>query len=143
AVASLPGVLRLRFVTSYPRDFTPRMVEQVGTRANVCPSIHLPVQSGSDRILRLMGRGYSVDSYLQLVGDLRAARPGIAISSDFIVGFPGEGDEDFGATLDLVERARFAQIFAFKYSGRPGTPALRLRRSDVDDEVATRRLHEL
>jgi tRNA-2-methylthio-N6-dimethylallyladenosine synthase len=143
AVATLPGVNRLRFVTSYPRDFTPRMVEQVGKHEVICPYIHLPVQSGSDRILRLMGRGYAVDSYLRLVADLRAARAGLALSTDLIVGFPGETEEDFHATLDLVERVRFAQLFAFKYSPRPGTPALRLAVPAVDDETASRRLQEL
>ncbi len=143
AVATLPGVQRLRFVTSYPRDFTPRMVEQVGKHENICPYLHLPVQSGSDRMLKLMGRGYAIDSYLQLVDDLRRARPGLAISTDLIVGFPGESEDDFHATLELVERVRFAQVFAFKYSARPGTAAPRLALPQVDDEVATRRLQEL
>ena len=143
AVATLPGVQRLRFVTSYPRDFTPRMVEQVGKHENICPYLHLPVQSGSDRMLKLMGRGYAIDSYLQLVDDLRGARPGLALSTDLIVGFPGESEDDFLATLELVERVRFAQVFAFKYSPRPGTAAPRLALPQVDDEVATRRLQEL
>ena len=143
AVATLPGVQRLRFVTSYPRDFTPRMVEQVGQHANICPYLHLPVQSGSDRLLRLMGRGYTIDSYLRLVDDLRRARPGLALSTDLIVGFPGETDDDFAETLGLVERVRFAQLFAFKYSPRPGTPALRLALAEVDGVVADGRLQEL
>jgi tRNA-2-methylthio-N6-dimethylallyladenosine synthase len=130
-------------VTSYPRDFTPRMVAQVGKHENICPYLHLPVQSGADRILRLMGRGYDVESYLRLVADLRAARPGLALSTDLIVGFPGETEEDFGATLQLVERVRFASLFAFKYSPRPGTPALRMALPAVDDTVASRRLQEL
>ncbi|HEV8237820.1 MAG TPA: tRNA (N6-isopentenyl adenosine(37)-C2)-methylthiotransferase MiaB [Thermoanaerobaculia bacterium] len=142
-VATLPGVRRLRFVTSYPRDFTPRMVEQVGKHENICPYLHLPVQSGSDRLLRLMGRGYAIESYLQLVEDLRRARPGLAVSTDLIVGFPGESEDDHRASLQLVERVRFAQIFAFKYSPRPGTAAPRLALPAVDDEVASRRLHEL
>jgi tRNA-2-methylthio-N6-dimethylallyladenosine synthase len=143
AVATLPGLRRLRFVTSYPRDFTPRMVEQVGRHATICPYLHLPVQSGSDRVLRWMGRGYTIASYLHLVDDLRRARPGLALSTDLIVGFPGEDDEDFAATLELVERVRFAQLFAFKYSPRPGTPALRLALPQVETEVADRRLQEL
>jgi tRNA-2-methylthio-N6-dimethylallyladenosine synthase len=143
AVATLPGVQRLRFVTSYPRDFTPRMVEQVGRHATICPYLHLPVQSGSDRILRLMGRGYAIESYLRLADDLREARPGLALSTDFIVGFPGESEEDFASTLALVERVRFAQVFAFKYSPRPGTPALRLSVPPVEEEVASRRLQDL
>jgi tRNA-2-methylthio-N6-dimethylallyladenosine synthase len=143
AVATLPGVRRLRFMTSYPRDFTPRMVEQVAKHENVCPYVHLPVQSGSDRILRLMGRGYAIESYLRLVDDLRSARPGLALSTDLIVGFPGESEEDFSATLQLVERVRYAQLFAFGYSPRPGTPALRLALPEVEDDVAARRLQEL
>jgi tRNA-2-methylthio-N6-dimethylallyladenosine synthase len=143
AAATLPGVRRLRFVTSYPRDFSPRMVEQLGRHENICPYLHLPVQSGSDRMLRLMGRGYTVDSYLRLVADVRKARADIAVSTDLIVGFPGEAEDDFAATMRLVEEARFAQLFAFKYSPRPGTAALRLALPPVDDEIASRRLQEL
>jgi len=143
AVATLPGVRRLRFVTSYPRDFTPRMVEQVGRHENICPYLHLPVQSGSDRLLRLMGRGYVIESYLRLADDLRRARPGLALSTDLIVGFPGETDADHRATLELVERVRFAQVFAFKYSPRPGTAAPRLALPPIADDVASHRLQEL
>ena len=142
AVARRPGVDRLRFVTSYPRDFTAPMVAQVGEHENICPYLHLPVQSGSDRVLQRMGRGYSAESYYRLVDDLRAARSGLALSSDFIVGFPGETEEDFRKTLDLVERVRFASIFAFKYSPRPGTAAPRLS-DEVPGDVASRRLQEL
>ena len=145
AVATLPGVRRLRFVTSYPRDFTPRMVEQVGRHENICPYLHLPVQSGSDRILRRMGRGYAIDSYLRLADDLRAARPGLALSTDLIVGFPGETEDDFGATLALVERVRFAQVFAFKYSPRPAPRrrASRCRRSRTTSPRAPQELFAL
>jgi tRNA-2-methylthio-N6-dimethylallyladenosine synthase len=142
AVAEMGGVRRLRFVTSYPRDFTPRMVEQVGLRENICPYLHLPVQSGSDRVLRRMGRGYEIAAYRELVRQLRAARPGIALSTDLIVGFPGESDDDFRATLDLVEEIRFASVFAFKYSPRPGTAAPRLG-EPVAGEVADARLQAL
>lgn len=126
AVASLPGVRRLRFLTSYPRDFTGRMVASVARHETICPYLHLPVQSGSDAVLRRMGRGYSRDAYVGLISDLRAARPDLAISTDVIVGFPGESDEDFEATLGLLRDLRFALVFAFKYSPRPGTAALRL-----------------
>ncbi len=143
AVASLPGVERLRFVTSYPRDFTARMVEPFARHANLCPCLHLPVQSGSDRVLRAMGRGHTVREYLDLVERLRAARPDIAISTDFIVGFPGETEADFGLTLDLLRRVRFAAVFAFCFSPRPGTAAPRLPLAPVDAEVAMRRLQEL
>ncbi len=142
AVGALPRLERLRFLTSYPRDFTPRMVERVGRHPKICPYLHLPVQSGSDRILRLMGRGYAAGQYLELVDALRAARPDLALSTDVIVGFPGETEEDFGRTLELVGRVRFASIFCFKYSPRPGTAAPRLP-GQVDDATASRRLQTL
>lgn len=141
-VASLPGLRRLRFVTSYPRDFTPRMVERLGRYDNICSYLHLPVQSGSNRVLRRMGRGYEVEAYLELVSQLREARPDLALSTDVIVGFPGETEGDFARTLALVEETRFSQIYAFKYSPRPGTAAPRLD-DPVDPETAGRRLQEL
>jgi tRNA-2-methylthio-N6-dimethylallyladenosine synthase len=142
AVAPLPGMRRLRFVTSYPRDFTARMIEQVARHATISPYLHLPVQSGSDAVLRRMGRGYSAAEYRALVRDLHAARAGLAISTDFIVGFPGETDAEFADTLRLVEDLRFANVFAFKYSPRPGTAAPRIGEA-VDDVTASRRLQEL
>ncbi len=141
-VARTPGVQRLRFVTSYPRDFTPRMVEQVGRHANICPYLHLPVQSGSDRVLRRMGRGYTRSEYLDLAAQLRRARPGLALSTDLIVGFPGETEEDFGQTLELMREVRFAATYAFKYSPRPGTAAPRLD-GVVAPEIADERLQRL
>src|SRR5687768_6780146 len=142
AVASLPGLRRLRFVTSYPRDFTPRMVEQVGRHANICPYLHLPVQSGSDTVLRRMGRGYTREEYLDLVAQLRAARTSLALSTDIIVGFPGETDDDFEQTLDLLREVRFSALYAFKYSPRPGTAAPRLGGA-VDPDLASERLQRL
>jgi tRNA-2-methylthio-N6-dimethylallyladenosine synthase len=142
AVASLPGLQRLRFVTSYPRDFTPRMVEQIGKHEKICPYLHLPVQSGSDSVLRRMGRGYTREQYLELVHQLRQARPDLALSTDLIVGFPGESEEDFEATLSLLEEVRFAALYAFRYSPRPGTAAPRLG-GDIDPEVAGERLQRL
>jgi len=142
-VARLDGLRRLRFVTSYPRDFTPEMVAQIGRHETICPYLHLPVQSGSDRMLKLMGRGYDVATYRRLVAELRAARPGIAVSTDLIVGFPGERDEDFAATLRLVEEVRFDSLFAFKYSPRPGTAAPRLKLPPVAEAVASERLQTL
>jgi len=142
AVAILPGLRRLRFVTSYPRDFTPRMVEQVARHANICPYLHLPVQSGSDSVLRRMGRGYTRDEYLNLVEQLRRARSGLALSTDIIVGFPGETEDDFEQTMELVRGVRFSAIFAFKYSPRPGTAAPRLD-GQVDPEAASARLQRL
>ena len=143
AVARVPGVERLRFVTSYPRDFSEAMVAQLGRHPNICPYLHLPVQSGSNRVLHAMGRGYTVEEYLALVGRLRAARPGIALSTDLIVGFPGETDEDFEATVALVKSVKFSSFFAFKYSPRPGTAAPRLPLPAVSDEVAGERLQRL
>lgn len=142
AVAEVAGLHRLRFVTSYPRDFTARMIEQVARHPNICPYLHLPVQSGSDRVLRRMGRGYTRAEYLTLVADLRRARAGLAISTDIIVGFPGESEEDFHQSLSLIEEARFAVVFSFKYSPRPGTAALRLGEA-VEEDVASRRLQDL
>jgi tRNA-2-methylthio-N6-dimethylallyladenosine synthase len=142
AVAVLPGLRRLRFVTSYPRDFTPRMVEQVARHANICPYLHLPVQSGSDAVLRRMGRGYTRGEYLGLVNQLRGARPGLALSTDVIVGFPGESEDDFAQTMELVREVRFSTLFAFVYSPRPGTAAPRLDGA-VDPEVASERLQRL
>ncbi len=142
-VASIPGIERLRFVTSYPRDFTQEMIDQLARHANICPYLHLPVQSGSDRILRLMGRGYDVELYRDLIERLRSSRPGIALSTDIIVGFPGETDRDFEATLELVSDLRFASLYAFKYSPRPGTAAPRLKVPEVDAGVAGERLQRL
>ncbi len=142
AVASLPGLRRLRFVTSYPRDFTPRMVEQVGKHANICPYLHLPVQSGSDSVLRRMGRGYTRAEYLDLVRQLREARPGLALSTDLIAGFPGETEEDVEQTLELLREVRFSALYAFCYSPRPGTAAPRLG-GDVAPEVASERLQRI
>jgi len=142
ATASLPGLRRLRFVTSYPRDFTPRMVEQVGRHENICSYIHLPVQSGSDPALRRMGRGYTRAEYLDLVHQLRVARADLALSTDIIVGFPGETEDDFEQTLDLLREVRFASLYAFKYSPRPGTAAPRLGGA-VDPDTASERLQRL
>ena len=142
AVAVLPGLERLRFVTSYPRDFTPRMVERFARHPNLCNYLHLPVQSGSDRVLKRMGRGYEVALYRELVVRLRDARPDLALSTDLIVGFPGETEDDFRETLRLVEETRFSQVFAFKYSPRPFTAAPRLDGA-VEPAVADRRLQEL
>jgi tRNA-2-methylthio-N6-dimethylallyladenosine synthase len=142
-VASLPGLERLRFVTSYPRDFSSRMVERYRRHSNLSDYLHLPVQSGSDRVLRRMGRGYEIASYERLLAELREARPTIAISTDLIVGFPGETEEEFERTLDLVRRARFSALYAFCFSPRPGTAALRLLDEAVPADVASDRLRRL
>jgi tRNA-2-methylthio-N6-dimethylallyladenosine synthase len=118
------------------------MVEQVGKHSNICPYLHLPVQSGSDRVLRRMGRAYTRAQYLDLVAQLRAARPGLSLSTDLIVGFPGETEGDFQETLALVEEVRFGSIYAFQFSPRPGTAAPRLDGA-VDPVVAAERLQRL
>jgi len=117
-------------------------VEKVGMHENICPYLHLPVQSGSDGVLRRMGRGYTREQYLDLVRQLRAARPDLALSTDIIVGFPGESDGDFQQTLDLLEETRFASVFAFTYSPRPGTAAPRLD-AQVDPGTAAERLQRI
>ena len=142
AVAEIRGLDRLRFITSYPRDFTPAMIEAFSSHENICPYLHLPVQSGSNPVLRRMGRGYTVEAYRELIAAIREARPEVVFSSDFIVGFPGETEEQFQETLELVDHVRFGSLYAFKYSPRPGTAAPRLG-EEVDPEVANRRLNEL
>ena len=123
AVAALPGLLRVRYTTSHPRDMDDALIDAHRDLPQLMPFLHLPVQSGSDRVLAAMNRRHTVDDYLRLIDRLRAARPDLALSSDFIVGHPGETDADFAATLDLVRRVGFAQAFSFVYSPRPGTPA--------------------
>jgi len=115
--------MRVRFTTSFPMDVTPELAEAVGTLPSVCEHVHLPVQSGSTRTLRRMARGYTREDYLGRIALLRAAIPDLALSTDIIVGFPGETDEDFAETLRLLETVRFDSLFAFKYSPRPQTPA--------------------
>ena len=120
---SLSGLLRLRFVTSHPKDLSDELISCFAEIPNLCPHIHLPFQAGSDRILNRMHRGYTRDDYLRLIQKLRAARPDIAITSDVMVGFPGENDQDFEDTLDLIRRVRFDSLFSFGYSDRTGTVA--------------------
>jgi tRNA-2-methylthio-N6-dimethylallyladenosine synthase len=122
-VDRIPGLRRLRFTTSHPGHLTRRIMEAMRDLPSVCNHLHLPVQSGSDRVLRLMRRGYTRDRYLAKVGFLRRAIPGMALSTDLIVGFPGETEDDFAATLDLVREVQFEHLYAFTYSRRPGTPA--------------------
>ena len=142
ALAALPGMTRLRYTTSHPRDMDAALVAAHGSLPALMPFLHLPVQSGSDRLLRAMNRGHGAADYLDIIARLRAARPDMAFSSDFIVGHPGETEADFAATMDLVARVRFAQAFSFKYSPRPGTPAASAARP-VPEEVADRRLQAL
>ena len=123
ALACMPGLARLRYTTSHPRDVDDGLIAAHRDVPQLMPFLHLPVQSGSDRVLAAMNRRYTADGYRHTVERLRRARPDLALSSDFIVGFPGESEEDFRATLDLVRDIGFAQAFSFKYSPRPGTPA--------------------
>ena len=120
---ALMGIPRIRFTTSHPWDFTDKMIEVIGKYPNIMPSVHLPVQSGSSRVLRLMGRRYSKESYLELFDKIKNTVPGVSISTDIIVGFPGEDEEDFKETLDLVERCKYDNAFTFVFSARVGTPA--------------------
>ena len=142
ALAELPGLLRLRYTTSHPRDMDDGLIAAHRDLPMLMPFLHLPVQSGADRVLAAMNRRHTVGDYLRLVGKLRAARPDIALSSDFIVGHPGETDADFKATLALVREVGFAQAFSFKYSARPGTPAATAP-GQVPDAEKERRLAEL
>jgi tRNA-2-methylthio-N6-dimethylallyladenosine synthase len=123
AMVELPGLRRVRYATSHPRDMDDSLIEAHRDLPSLMPFLHLPVQSGSDRILAAMNRGHTADDYRRLVDRLRSARPDIALSSDFIVGHPGETDADFEATMNLVRSIGFAQAYSFKYSQRPGTPA--------------------
>ena len=129
-LASIDGLARIRYMTSHPRDMSDDLIAAHASVAQLMPFLHLPVQSGSDRMLAAMNRKHTADEYLKLIERVRAVRPGIAVSSDFIVGFPGETEADFEETLALVSNVGFAQSFSFKYSPRPGTPA-----ADRDDQV--------
>jgi tRNA-2-methylthio-N6-dimethylallyladenosine synthase len=142
AVAEIPGLARIRYTTSHPRDMDAALIAAHAEVPALMPFLHLPIQSGSDRVLAAMNRGHDAAAYLALVERLRRARPDLALSSDFIVGFPGETDADFEVTLDLVRHVNYAQAFSFKYSPRPGTPAA-LAEDQVPDEVKTERLHRL
>ncbi|MBS0333130.1 MAG: MiaB/RimO family radical SAM methylthiotransferase, partial [Proteobacteria bacterium] len=122
-LARISGLDRIRYTTSHPRDMDEALIAAHAEVSELMPYLHLPVQSGSDRILKAMNRAHTADSYLKLIERIRAGRPDIAISGDFIVGFPGERDSDFEATLSLVREVNHAAAFSFKYSRRPGTPA--------------------
>jgi tRNA-2-methylthio-N6-dimethylallyladenosine synthase len=142
ALDALPGLARIRYTTSHPADMTEGLIRAHAEVEKLMPYLHLPVQSGSGRILKAMNRSHSADSYLAIIARVRAARPDIAISGDFIVGFPGESDADFEATLKIVEAVNYAQAFSFKYSARPGTPAADME-GQVRGEVMDERLQRL
>jgi tRNA-2-methylthio-N6-dimethylallyladenosine synthase len=142
ALADIPGLDRIRYTTSHPNDMSDDLIAAHADLDALMPYLHLPVQAGSDRILRLMNRKHGRQKYLELIARIRAARPDMALSGDFIVGFPGETDREFEETLDLVRQVRYASAFAFMYSPRPGTPAAGMGRQ-VEPEVARERLQRL
>ena len=141
-LATIPGLERLRYTTSHPRDMDQDLIDAHGEIPQLMPFLHLPVQSGSDRILQAMNRKHTVKEYLTIIERLRSARSDMAFSSDFIVGFPGETTEDHQATLDLIQKVSYAQAYSFKYSIRPGTPAGSMD-LQVPEETKKDRLHEL
>ena len=142
---AMKDIPRVRFMTSHPWDFTDGMIEVIGKYKNIMPSVHLPVQSGSSRILKLMGRRYTKESYLELFNKIKDTVPGVSISTDIIVGFPGETEEDFLETLDLVEQCKYDNAFTFVFSAREGTPAARLKDDTPQSEKEERlqRLNEV
>ncbi len=142
ALAQIDGIERLRFTTSHPRDMDAALIAAHGHNGKLMPYLHLPVQSGSDPILKAMNRRHTRAQYLDLVAAFRNTRADLALSSDFIVGFPGETDADFDATMDLVAAVSYAQAFSFKYSPRPGTPAA-AEENQVDEDIKARRLARL
>ncbi len=141
ALAEIDGLARIRYTTSHPNDMDDDLVAAHGDLPALMPYLHLPVQSGSDRILKAMNRKHTAESYLRLIERIRTARPDILLSSDFIVGFPGETDQDFADTIALIRAVGFGQAFSFKYSARPGTPAA--EKDPVEAAVADARLQEL
>lgn len=142
ALSEIDGLARIRYMTSHPRDMDDGLIDAHRSNDKLMPFLHLPVQSGSNRILDAMNRGHTREDYLRIIERVRAARPDIALSSDFIVGYPGETDEDFEQTLDLVRQVGYSQTFSFKYSPRPGTPAS-AERKQVSEEKKSLRLAAL
>ncbi|MBL4805962.1 MAG: tRNA (N6-isopentenyl adenosine(37)-C2)-methylthiotransferase MiaB [Rhodobacteraceae bacterium] len=140
-LAKIDGLERIRFTTSHPNDMDDDLIAAHGDVEKLMPYLHLPVQSGSDKILKLMNRKHTAADYLKVLDRIRAVRPDIALSGDFIVGFPGEEESDFQATMELCEQVRYAMAYSFKYSARPGTPAA--NRVTVDEDVSAERLQRL
>ena len=141
SLAEIDEIKRIRFMTSHPRDMTDELITAFGNIPKLMPFLHLPVQSGSNRILKSMNRGHIVEEYVEIVNKLRSVRSDICFSSDFIVGYPGETDKDFQETIDLCEQVEFAQAYSFNYSSRPGTPAS--RKEELDENLKKTRLHIL
>jgi tRNA-2-methylthio-N6-dimethylallyladenosine synthase len=144
AVGSVPGIRRLRFTSPHPNDFSERVIEAIADTAAVCEHVHLPMQSGSSRVLKRMLRRYTREGYMECVARLRAAVPGLSLTTDIIVGFPGESDADFEETLSAVREVGFEDAYTFKFSPREGTPATRMPESEtIPDDVASERLARL
>ena len=141
SLAEINDIKRIRFMTSHPRDMTDELITAFGDIPKLMPFLHLPIQSGSDRILKSMNRGHIVEEYVEIVNKLRSVRSEICFSSDFIVGYPGETDKDFQETIDLCEQVEFSQAYSFNYSSRPGTPAS--RKEELDENLKKTRLHIL
>jgi tRNA-2-methylthio-N6-dimethylallyladenosine synthase len=137
-VNDVEGLARIRFTTSNPYNLTPKLIAAMRDVPKVCEWFHLPLQSGSDRVLERMNRGYTRAQYLDLIAALRDAVPDLALSTDLIVGFPGETEADFAATLEMVERVQYDNVFAFRYSRRPGTPAAAMADQIAEDDKARR-----
>jgi tRNA-2-methylthio-N6-dimethylallyladenosine synthase len=142
AIHEIQGIERIRFTTSHPKDLSPELIRSFGRLSKLCEHIHLPLQSGSNRVLKRMNRGYAREEYLERVIELRKACPQISITTDLIVGFPGEAEADFQSTLEVVEQVQFDDLFSFKYSDRPYTRAAEFQ-DKVPEEVSRRRLMEL
>ncbi len=140
-IAKLDEIKRIRFTTSHPNDFDDELISLFGDEPKLMPQLHLPVQSGSDKILRLMNRNHTRDDYLNLIDKFRSKQPDIQFSSDFIVGYPGETDQDHNNTIDLIQRVGFSQSYSFIYSQRPGTPATNL--NEISQETTKKRLEQL
>jgi len=141
-IVKISGIRRIRFTTSHPRDLSPELINCFAEEEKLCKHIHLPVQSGSNRVLELMNRGYTVDQYIKKIDHLRKLVPHISITSDVIVGFPGETKKDYQETIDMMEKIRFDSLFSFKYSEREGTAAQKLK-GKVDEDEKLRRLEAL
>jgi len=142
AIAKIDGLERIRYTTSHPADMTDELIAAHGEVEKLMPYLHLPVQSGSNRILKAMNRSHTVETYLATLEKMRAARPDVALSGDFIVGFPGETEENFEATLNIVDAVRYASAYSFKYSARPGTPAATME-DQIPREIMDDRLQRL
>src|SRR6185503_7750042 len=142
ALAKIDGLERIRYTTSHPADMNDALIAAHGEVEKLMPYLHLPVQSGSNRVLKAMNRSHTADTYLAIIEKMRAARPDVALSGDFIVGFPGENDEDFEATLKIIDAVRYAAAYSFKYSARPGTPAATME-DQIPREIMDDRLQRL